>query len=280
MTQKRTITLGHSPDADDAFMFYAMAKGKIDTGELEFQHILQDIETLNQRAMKGELDVTAVSVHAYSKVCARYALLPCGASFGDGYGPLVIAREAMNPQELADIKIAVPGRMTSAYLALCLAIGEFSYEEVPFDQILPRVAEGEFAAGLLIHEGQLTYADEGLQSVLDLGVWWAEETDGLPLPLGANAILKDLGDDLIPRINNYIKQSIEFGLAHREEALRHAMKYGRDLDQSRADRFVGMYVNDLTLDYGERGRKAVSLFLDRAHEEGLIPNRVEIEFIS
>ena len=279
MTNKRLITLGHSPDPDDAFMFYALAKGKIDTGELVFEHTLQDIETLNRRALNAELDITAVSVHAYTKLTDTYALLPCGASFGDNYGPMVVAREKLGLDDLPKSLIAVPGRMTSAFLALSLAIGEFEYVEVPFDEIIPRVANGEFDVGLIIHEGQLTYADQGLKLILDLGVWWAGETGGLPLPLGANVIRKALGAELISRINVYLKQSIQYGLDHRREAVEYSMAFGRDLDVDRTDRFVGMYVNDLTLDYGERGRRAVQLFLDRAHKAGLIPDPIQIEFV-
>lgn len=277
--EKRTITLGHSPDPDDAFMFYALAKGMIDTGELEFEHILQDIETLNRRALKEELDITAVSFHAYTKIHHRYALLSCGASFGDRYGPMVVAREALSLEELAERKIAVPGRMTSAFLALSLLLDEFAYAEVPFDQIIDRVADGEFDAGLIIHEGQLTYADDGLRLIIDLGVWWAEETGGLPLPLGANVIRRALGGELIQRISGYLRQSIKVSLAHRKEAVEYAMKFGRNLDRSRTDRFIGMYVNELTLDYGKRGRKAVETFFDRAARADLIPETIPIEFV-
>ncbi|MBN1515836.1 ABC transporter substrate-binding protein [Candidatus Sumerlaeota bacterium] len=273
------ITLGHSPDPDDAFMFYALAKGKIDTGELRFQHILQDIETLNRRALDEELDITAVSIHAFSKIHDKYALLPCGASMGDNYGPMLVAREPMALEALKGRKIAVPGRMTSAFLALQLCIGEFDYAEVMFDEIPAKTASGEFDAGLLIHEGQLTYSQLGLKLVVDLGVWWHERTGGLPLPLGGNVIRKALGADLIKRINGYLYESIACSLRERTAAVDYAIEYGRDLDRDLTDRFVGMYVNELTLDYGERGRKAVQLFLDEGYEHGFIPEKVNVEFV-
>jgi len=273
------IRVGHSPDPDDAFMFHALANGKIDTGDLEFTHELVDIETLNQRADRGELEVTALSVHGYAYVADRYALLPCGASMGDRYGPMVVARHAYTVADLADKLIAVPGKRTSAFLALALLLGrDFRYEVVPFDRILDMVHAGRADAGLIIHEGQLTYQKLGLKRVVDLGVWWGDQT-GLPLPLGANGIRKDLGRDLMRRVGRLLDQSIRYSLAHREEALDHALQYGRDLDRREADRFVGMYVNDWTLDFGPEGRRAVQLLLDRGHEAGIIPRAVRAEFV-
>ena len=274
----RTLTLGHSPDPDDAFMFYGLAKDKLDTGELAFEHVLQDIETLNRRAMRGELDITAVSLHAYAYVQDRYALLPSGASIGDGYGPMVGAREEIPAQELARKKIAVPGTMTTAFLTLSLAIGPFEYEVMPFDTILQAVAEGRAEAGLIIHEGQLTYRENGLKLCLELGEWWYEETGGLPLPLGVNTIRRDFGEAMIGRVARVLRESIQYSLDHREEAVKYALQFGRGLDEGLADRFVGMYVNDFTLDYGERGRSAVEELLRRAHERGLIRDAVRIEY--
>ncbi|MFO0984783.1 MAG: MqnA/MqnD/SBP family protein [Planctomycetota bacterium] len=274
----RELTLGHSPDPDDAFMFYALAAGRINTGALRFRHILQDIETLNRRALKGELDITALSLHAYAFVLDRYALLPSGASMGDGYGPIVIARTTMSVADLAHRRIAVPGELTTAFLALKLLQPHIEHEVLPFDRIIEAVEAGRNEAGLLIHEGQITYAARGLQKVVDLGEWWRAET-GLPLPLGVNVVRKDLGASLMRDVSRYLSESIAYGLMHREEAVRHAQRYGRDLDAKLTDRFVGMYVNDLTVDYGERGRHAVRLLLDRAHEASLIPRPVELEFV-
>ncbi len=276
---QRIIEVGHSPDSDDAFMFYALAEGKIDTGELRFRHVLQDIETLNRRALAGELEVSAVSIHAFAFLSDRYALLGSGASMGDGYGPMVVAREPLRPEELHRKTIAVPGTLTTAFLALRLFLrAEFAYEVVPFDQIIPAVRDAKADAGLIIHEGQLTYADQGLHQVVDLGAWWKNET-GLPLPLGGNVVRKDLGPELVERIARHIKASIRYGLEHRGDALAHAMTYARDLDRPRADRFVGMYVNDWTLDYGPRGRQAVQQLLDRGHAARVIPERVVAEFV-
>lgn len=260
-------------------MFYALATGKIDTGDLEFVHELQDIETLNRRALNGELEVTAASIHAYAFLSEQYALLPHGASMGEGYGPRLVAREPLSAAQLRDRTVAVPGLLTSAYLALQLYAPGVKTVVVPFDEILERVAVGEFEAGLLIHEGQLTYMDAGLQLVRDLGEWWAEQTGGLPLPLGGNLIRKDLGEDLIGRISRILRDSIAYGLENRTDALAHAEAYGRGLDTAQTDEFVGMYVNERTLDYGEDGRRAVQLFLDRGYEAGLIPHRVEVEFV-
>jgi 1,4-dihydroxy-6-naphthoate synthase len=276
-----TITLAHSPDSDDAFMFYALAAGKVPTGERHYEHELQDIETLNQRAMKGELDVTAVSIHAYAYLAESYALLPHGASIGDRYGPKLVAN-APPPADLREgirgKRIAIPGRLTTAALALQLYQPDFEAQIVPFDEIEQAVLQGTVDAGLLIHEGQLTYGQDGLHLWLDMGAWWHEET-GLPLPLGGNAVRRDLGAELIGAISRDLKASIVYGLEHREEALDHAMQYARDLDREMADEFVGMYVNDYTVDYGETGRRAVRLLLERAADAGLIPNRVPVTFV-
>jgi 1,4-dihydroxy-6-naphthoate synthase len=275
--ENRQITLGHSPDPDDAFMFYALAADKIDTEGLAFTHIIQDIETLNRRAMNAELDVTAVSIHAYAYVLDQYALLTSGASMGEDYGPLVISRESMGIDELRTATIAVPGLMTTAYLTLRLCVGDVKTTVVPFDQIMDSVERGDVDAGLLIHEGQLTYSARGFHKVVDLGEWWMKET-GLPLPLGGNAIRKSLGPELIAKVSKLLRESIEYGLANREVAVRHSMKYGRGMAESLTDTFVGMYVNDYTIDYGERGREAVRLLLERAHEAGIIPRPVRLEF--
>ena len=274
----RIIRVGHSPDTDDAFMFYALAAGKIDTGSLHFTHELQDIETLNRRALAGDLEVSAVSIHAYAYLAERYVLLPHGASMGERYGPRVVAREPMSVAQLEGKRIAVPGAMTSAYLALRLMQPEFEADIVAFDQILEHVAEGRADAGLIIHEGQLTYGEAGLSLVADLGEWWAGETGGLPLPLGGNVIRRDLGAELIERVSALLRESIAYALAHRRDALAHAMQYARGLETAQADEFVGMYVNERTLDYGEAGRRAVQLFLDRGYTSGLIPRRVTVRF--
>jgi 1,4-dihydroxy-6-naphthoate synthase len=273
------ITVGHSPDPDDAFMFHALAHGKIDTGDLEFRHELQDIETLNRRALRGELEVTAVSLHAYAHLLDKYALLPSGCSMGDRYGPMVVARRPMSLDELRGARIAVPGTLTTAYLALRLLLPEgFAHAVVPFDQIIEAVAAGRYDAGLIIHEGQLTFRNQGLHLVVDLGVWWQDRT-GLPLPLGGNVVRRDLGPDVIRRISRLLKESIRYGLAHRDEALAYALQYARDMDKALADRFVGMYVNDWTLDYGPRGREAVRRLLDEGHRAGVIPAPVAVEFV-
>jgi len=271
------IRVAHSPDSDDAFMFYALAAGKLSTGEFRFSHKLEDIESLNQKALRGVYEVTAVSIHAYAYIADKYALLPSGASMGDRYGPILVARELWDSPDLSGKRIAVPGIMTSAYLALKLFQRDFQHVLVPFDQIMGAVKRDEVDAGLLIHEGQLTYAGQGLAKVIDLGEWW-HETTGLPLPLGGNAIRRDLGRDTIRQVSRLLRQSIQYALDHRDEALRHALQYARDLDSAQADRFVGMYVNDRTLDYGDAGRHAVQLFLDRAYQNGLIPGRIEVEF--
>ncbi len=276
---KRTIHVGHSPDPDDAFMFHALANDKFDTGDLQFVHELQDIETLNRRAMKGELEVSAISIHAYAHLLDKYALLPSGCSMGDKYGPMVVARRPMKIDELKKIKIAVPGTMTTAFLTLRLLLPEgFEYDVIPFDEIIGAVESGKYEAGLIIHEGQLTFQNQGLHLVVDLGVWWHEKT-GLPLPLGGNVVRRDLGPELMKRISDYIKRSIQFSLDHREEALQHALKYARDMDISLADKFIGMYVNEWTLDYGPRGREAVRRLLEEAHKAGIIPKPVTVDFV-
>jgi 1,4-dihydroxy-6-naphthoate synthase len=277
MTQ-RLITVGHSPDPDDAFMFYALAHDKLATGDLRFRHELQDIETLNRRALKGELEVTAVSIHAYAFLIDKYALVPSGCSMGDRYGPMVVARRPMTIADLKTARLAVPGTLTTAFLALRLLAGEFAYEVVPFDRILGEVAAGHFDAGLIIHEGQLTFQNQGLHLVVDLGVWWQERT-GLPLPLGGNVVRRDLGPAIISQISRLLKESIRYALAHRDDALAYALRYARDMDKSLADRFVGMYVNDWTLDYGPRGREAVRRLLDEGHRAGVIPAPVAVEFV-
>lgn len=273
------IRVGHSPDPDDAFMFHALANDKVDTRRYVFRHTLQDIETLNHRAQRGELELTAVSLHGYAYVTDKYALCSCGASMGDNYGPMVVARQPMKVDELPGKRIAVPGTLTTAFLTLKLLLGDsFEYEVHPFDEILNLVAAGQFDAGLIIHEGQLTYRDQGLHLVVDLGCWWHDET-GLPLPLGGNAIRRDLGPTAMREVTDLLQQSIRYGLEHRDEALAHAEQYGRDLDRPRTDRFVGMYVNDWTLDFGPRGREAVATLLDRAWRSGIIPEPVKIEFV-
>ena len=276
----RTITLGHSPDPDDAFMFYALAAGKIETGDLRFEHILQDIQTLNERATRGELDVTAISIHAYAYVLDKYALLPSGASMGDGYGPMIVSKTKRSRDDIAKMRVAVPGLMTSAFLAMRLWLGrDFDHIVVPFDRIFETVKRGDADAGLIIHEGQLTYQKEGLELCVDLGAWWKQDTGGLPLPLGGNAIKKSLGTPLMNRISPLLTESIRYGLAHRAPAVAHAMAYARNMDTPLADKFVGMYVNDWTLDYGDKGREAIRLFLRRGYESGVLPKPVELEFV-
>ena len=273
-----TIHVAHSPDSDDAFMFYALAAGKIDTEGLTYVHELQDIETLNHRAMRGELEVTAVSIHAYAYLSDRYALLPHGASMGDRYGPRLVARTPMSREEIRGKRIAVPGMLTSAYLAMRMFEPSFEAVVTPFDQIENAVVQGKADLGLLIHEGQLTFGEQGLHLLQDLGEWWFAET-GLPLPLGGNVVRKDLGPELTQKVSRHLHDSIAYGLQHRSAALDHSMQYARGLDRSKADTFVGMYVNDWTLDYGERGRKAVRDFLDRGVRSGLITKPVTVEFV-
>jgi len=278
-----TLTLGHSPDPDDAFMFYALAKGLIPSHGFEFEHILQDIQTLNERATRGELDISAVSIHAYAYVSDQYALLPSGASMGDGYGPMLVAKRNFSREEIAKKKIAVPGTMTSAFLALQLWLGkpakEINYMVVPFDQIFAAVKNGTAEIGLIIHEGQLTYRNEGLVLCEDLGVWWGCENDGLPLPLGGNVIHKRFAPATRKQISDTLTASIQFSLDHRPEAVQHALQYARDMGLDLADKFVGMYVNHWTLDYGERGRESIRRFLGQAFERGLLPHRQELEFV-
>ncbi|MFM2295920.1 MAG: hypothetical protein RLZZ350_2333 [Verrucomicrobiota bacterium] len=279
----QTLTLGHSPDPDDAFMFYALAKELIPSGGFKFQHILQDIQTLNERATRGELDISAVSIHAYAYVSDQYALLPSGASMGDGYGPMLVAKQKFSRAEIAQKKIAVPGTMTSAFLALQLWLGkpakEFNYVVVPFDEIFAAVKNGVAEVGLIIHEGQLTFQNEQLVLCEDLGVWWGREQDGLPLPLGGNVIHKRFAPAVRKQISDTLTASIQFSLDHRAEAVQHALQYARDMGSDLADKFVGMYVNHWTLDYGERGRESIRRFLGMAFERGLIPHRQELEFV-
>lgn len=278
------IRVGHSPDPDDAFMFHALANDKLDTGPYRFEHELVDIETLNRRAHHADLELTAVSLHGYAYLTDKYILCTCGASMGDKYGPMLIAREAKPLQAFEEQSIAVPGTRTTAYLALRMCLGpRFKEVVVPFDEIIEAVAAGAYAgqpidAGLIIHEGQLTYGRQNLHLIVDTGQWWFEET-GLPLPLGANAIRKDLGPEVIRDVHRLLLESIRYGLAHRGEALNHALQYGRDLDRAQADQFVGMYVNDWTLDFGPRGREAVATLLRRGHETGVIPHLVVPEFV-
>ena len=273
------IRLGHSPDPDDAFMFWALAAGEVDPRGFEFEHVLRDIQTLNEWAFEGRLEVTAISLHSYPFVQDRYVLLPHGASMGAGYGPIVVAREPLSDDDLRRVEIAVPGRMTTAFLGLRLRLGEFAWREVPFDEIMDEVVSGKADAGLLIHEGQLTYAAAGLEKVVDLGEWWLAET-GLPLPLGVNVARRDLGVEPLRELSAVLAESIRAGLDNRERALEHALQFGRGLDDELADRFVGMYVNELTEDYGEEGRKAVRELLARGEEIGAFSEPVRIEFVA
>jgi 1,4-dihydroxy-6-naphthoate synthase len=274
----RTIHVGHSPDSDDAFMFYALAEGLIDTGDLRYSHELQDIETLNRRALKGELEVTAVSIHAYAYLADQYALLSSGSSMGDRYGPRLVSRSPGSIEDAVGQRIAIPGLLTTAYLALKLAVPKFEPVVMPFDEIEDAVKSGSVAFGLLIHEGQLTYADMGLSLIVDLGEWWFNQT-GLPLPLGGNVVRKDLGPELIGTISRHLRASIDYALDHRSGALDHAMRFARGLERSRADTFVGMYVNDWTRDYGDRGRQAVRTLLDHGIKAGVITQPVTVEFV-
>ena len=276
-TSNQHITVAHSPDSDDAFMFFGLASGAVDTGGIVVDQVLADIETLNRAAFEGKYEVTAVSFHAYAHLVEKYALLPHGASMGDRYGPIVVAPQ-QGVGEVRGHRIAIPGTLTTAYLALRLYEPSFDYVVVPFDRIQEAVLRGEADAGLLIHEGQLTYGDEGLRKVVDLGEWWAERTGGLPLPLGGNIIRRDLGPQMIARVSRLLHDSIAHALSHREEAVRYAIQFGRGLDLERTDKFVGMYVNELTLQYGERGRRGLERLMADAFESGLIPNRVPVEF--
>jgi 1,4-dihydroxy-6-naphthoate synthase len=303
---ENTFTLGHSPDPDDAFMFYAMAENKIDLRGYRFEHRLEDIQTLNERALRGELHISAISIHAYAYVASKYALLPCGASMGDGYGPLVVQKRRIGEsanrrnqgaavssppahfnastadeavrESLRGCVIAVPGKMTSAFLALQLFLGELDYIVVPFDQIFDAVSNGQADAGLIIHEGQLTYGKSGFEKIVDLGKWWKDQT-GLPLPLGGNVVRKDIPKTVRHDLGEIIRESIDYGLAHREDAVRHSLPYARDMDAKLAGKFIGMYVNEFTRDYGEVGRAAVRKFLAEAHDKGYIDVPIEVEFV-
>ena len=281
-----TITVAHSPDSDDAFMHYGLSAHKVEAGNLEFRHVLRDIETLNRAASSGEYEVTALSIHAYARLTDKYALLNHGGSMGEpgkeGYGPRLVTRNPLSPDEARKVKIAIPGNLTSAYLVLKLWAPDCETVEVPFDQILPLVANGDFEAGLLIHEGQLTFADSNTHMAIDFGQWWGEQTDGLPLPLGGNAIRRDLDHELQGRVSHLLRESIAYSLSHRDEALDFAMQFARGLetDRARANEFVGMYVNERTLDYGEEGRRSIRLFLERGFEAGVLPNKPDIEFVN
>jgi len=277
-TGKRTITVAHSPDSDDAFMFYGLATNKLETNNLKFEHTLKDIQTLNEDAKNGVYDVTAISFHAYAYIADKYALLPHGASIGDKYGPILVSKEKRSPEEIPNMKIAIPGELTSAFLALRIYNQDFEYVVVQFDEIIETVQKGKADAGLLIHEGQLFYKQIGLAKVLDLGEWWFEKT-GLPLPMGGNAIRRDLGADLIKEVSKCLHKSIVYSMDNREDALSYAMQFARDMPPELADRFVAMWVNDLTLDYGERGREAVKLLLKEGFEKGIISHQVEVDFV-
>ncbi len=277
-TERRTITLAHSPDSDDAFMFYGLATHKLDTGGLQFKHLLKDIQTLNEEATRGTYDVTAISFHAYAYVADKYALLPHGASIGDNYGPIVVSREPATPEDIPNLRIAIPGKLTSAFLALRLFNADFKYEVVEFDKIIDAVQKGTCDAGLLIHEGQLFYQQKGLHKVLDLGEWW-HERHGLPLPMGGNAIRRELGPEVIQEVSQLLRESISYSLNNREDALQYALQFARDMDPGLADRFVGMWVNELTLDYTERGREAVRRLLEEGYERGIIPHKVPVDFV-
>src|SRR5262245_27786118 len=282
--EPRTLTLGHSPDPDDAFMFYALARELIPTHGFKFRHILQDIQTLNERATRGELDITAISIHAYAYVSNQYALLPSGASMGDGYGPILVAKARLAKEELARKRIAVPGSMTSAFLALQLWLGQpagdINYMVVPFDRIFEVVRSDAADVGLIIHEGQLTYHQDGFAICEDLGAWWSRENGGLPLPLGGNVIHKRLPPDMRKTVSDILSASIQYSLEHRAAAVEHALPYARNMGRELADKFVGMYVNQWTLDYGEKGRESIRRFLGRAHRQGLIPRPPELEFVA
>lgn len=281
--QTHVLRLGHSPDPDDAFMFYGLAKGLLPTGKWRFEHVLQDIQTLNQRAMRGELEITAISIHAYPYVSNRYALTSCGSSMGDQYGPMVVAREPVTLESLRGKTIAIPGELTTAFLTLQLCMGKsgeaFKHEVVHFDQIPAYVRDGKADAGLIIHEGQLTYRQLGLHMLVDLGAWWHQKT-GLPLPLGGNCIRKDLGAAAMQEVTDILKASIQFSLDHRKEAVEYALQFGRDLDRELADKFVGMYVNQWTLDYGARGREAISRLLAEGARAGLVPEAGNVEYVT
>jgi 1,4-dihydroxy-6-naphthoate synthase len=277
-TEARTISVAHSPDSDDAFMFYGLATNKLDTGAITFTHVLRDIQTLNEEAARETYDVTAISFHAYAYIADKYLLLPHGASIGDNYGPIVVSNEVREPEEISRMRIAVPGTLTSAFLTLRIFNPDFKYEVVPFDEIIDAVQTGSCDAGLLIHEGQLFYEKLGLHKVLDLGEWWHQMT-GLPLPMGGNAIRRSLGTDLMREVSRLLRESIRYSLDNREDALQYAMQFARDMDPALADRFVAMWVNDLTLDYTDRGREAVKRLLAEGVERKIIPHRVKVEFV-
>jgi len=279
LIETRAITVAHSPDSDDAFMFYGLATNKLDTGNLSFTHVLKDIQTLNEEAFKGTYDVTAVSFHAYAYISDKYLLLPHGASIGDNYGPILVSREPAAASDLSKLKVAVPGTLTSAFLALRIFNSDFEYEVVPFDKIIAAVQSGQCDAGLLIHEGQLFYESIGLHKILDLGEWWHERT-GLPLPMGGNVIRRELGPEIIGQVSYWLRESIRYSLANREDALAYAMQFARDMDVALADRFVAMWVNDLTLEYTDRGREAVRRMLTEGFELGIIPHPPSVEFAS
>lgn len=276
--EMKTITLAHSPDSDDAFMFYGLATHKLETDGLKFEHTLKDIQTLNEDAKRGVYDVTAISFHAYAYAADKYALLPHGASIGDKYGPILVSKEQYKPEKIANLKIAVPGELTSAFLALRIYNQDFEYQVVPFDEVIETVQKGKADAGLLIHEGQLFYKQMGLSKVLDLGEWWFEKT-GLPLPMGGNAIKRDLGEDLMRKVSKQLHKSIVYSMENREDALSYAMQFARDMPPELADRFVSMWVNDLTLDYGERGKESVKRLLREGFDKGIIKNKVEVDFV-
>lgn len=277
--EKKLIRVAHSPDSDDAFMFYALAKDKIDTGEFRFDHVLSDIETLNQKARQGTYEVSAISFHAFPELCDQYALLPSGSSMGDGYGPMVIAREPYDPKVISEKVVAIPGLKTTAFLALKIYEPNVRFQVMPFNEILPAVARGDVDLGLIIHEGQLTYAESGLHKILDLGIWWQEKTGGLPLPLGGNVVRKDLGEAACRKISDILRTAIQYSLDHRQEALEYALTFARGMDPNTADRFVGMYVNELTVDYGERGRKALHRLFDEAVAKKLIDKKPALHFV-
>ena len=274
----KTLSLAHSPDSDDAFMFYGLAKGHVSADGVEITHVLKDIETLNREAREGRHEITAISMHAYPYVADKYALMPCGGSIGDGYGPLLVAREPLDPRKLEGLTVAVPGTLTTAFLALRLFAPGVKTVVRPFDAILDEVQARRADVGLIIHEGQLTYGGQGLHEILDLGAWWKEET-GLPLPLGGNAVRRDLGADLVARLTRLVRETVVYSLGHRDEALEYAMSFARGMDPAIADRFVGMWVNDMTVDCGPRGKRAVQELLDRGHDAGIIPDRVRVDFV-
>jgi 1,4-dihydroxy-6-naphthoate synthase len=280
VTATKEITIAHSPDSDDAFMFYGLASQKVPTDGIKVNQVLKDIQSLNVDAINGVYEVSAISFAAYPEVASKYALMPCGASMGDNYGPMVVAKRPLSMQDLETVKLAIPGKLTTAYLAMRLYQPKLNVVVMPFDKILQAVKAGEVDAGLIIHEGQLTYEQQGLTKIVDLGQWWYELTGGLPLPLGGNVVRKDLGPEMMKTATKLLQGSIRYSLDHRAEALEYAMQYARDLHKQQADKFVGMYVNELTVDYGEKGKKALRLLFAMAHEKGIIPQKIEPEFVS